>query len=112
MNSQATLYSLHLRPVGAAMDSADGISELEVIAQPAGPGRARKARFRQWEPVLDRICATLGFSPFHRKAMHRTLFAGLPADMIDRSNGHTRLFSSEELAALELNQAEELDSAA
>jgi hypothetical protein len=112
MESQSTLYSLQLRPVCAAADSAQGISELEVIAQPAGPGSVRKARFRQWEPIFDRICTILSSSPFQRKAMHRTLFAGLPARLIDRSNGSTRLFSAEELAALELNQVEELDSAA
>jgi hypothetical protein len=41
-------------------------------------------------------------SPFHRKAIQRTLAAGLDAHMINRETGDKHIFSSDELAALSL----------
>ncbi len=109
-----TQYSLQLRPVEPTTESRHGFSVLEVVAQPSGPGSVIKARFRQWEPIFDRICAFVSSSPFHRKAMHRTLSAGLPAHLIDRVTGGKHMFSQEQIAALRLNEEfdEEMDSAA
>lgn len=41
-------------------------------------------------------------SAFHRKAIQRTLAAGLAADLINRETGSKHIFTAEELAALSL----------
>ncbi len=112
MKTQKLLYSLQLRPVEMCSNSEHRVSELEIVALPAGSGSEIKARFRQWEPVFERICSILSSSPFHRKAMHRTLNAGLPAHLIDRATGSKHLFSQEEIAMLELDLGDTLDPAA
>ncbi len=112
MNDECTFYSLQLRPVEMSLGTKQSISELEVVALPAGPGKIRKARFRQWEPVFEHICSILSSSPFHRKVMRRTLEAGLATHLINRSTGNKHLFSQDEIATLELESAETLDTAA
>lgn len=113
MKQDTTLYSLQLRPIEPSTESDHGFSALEVVAQPSGPGSVIRARFRQWEPIFERICAFVSSSPFHRKAMHRTLRAGLPAHLIDRVTGGKHLFSQEQIAELCLDERdEEMDSAA
>jgi hypothetical protein len=110
MKKDTTLYSLQLRPIEPSAESRHGFSVLEVVAQPSGPGSIIRARFRQWEPIFDRICSFVSSSPFHRKAMHRTLSAGLPAHLIDRVTGGKHMFSQEQIAELHLD--EEMDPAA
>ena len=112
MKDECAFYSLQLRPVEMSLGSGNSVSEMEVVVHPAGPGGVQKARFRQWEPIFERICSLLSSSPFHRKAMRRTLEAGLPAHMINRTTGSNHLFSAAELAELELHTADAFDSAA
>ena len=114
MKQDTTLYSLQLRPIAPSSGSPQQFTALEVGAQPAGspsgsPGAIR-GRFRHWEPIFDRICAFVSSSPFHRKAMHRSLIAGLPTHLIDRATGGKQLFSREQIAELRLD--EEMDPAA
>lgn len=114
MKKETMQYSLQLRPVEMSSESRHGVSELEVIVFPAGSGKVMKARFRQWEPIFERICSIISSSPFHRKAMHRTLKAGLPTHLINRSTGDKHLFSQEQIAELnlELSASDELNPAA
>jgi hypothetical protein len=97
-------YSLQLRPVELSSQADHGVLEMEIVAQPDGPGQPICRRSRQWLPILDRICDFLSSSPFHRKAMHRTLRAGVPMDVLDRTNGAKLLFSAEEIAALAMDE--------
>jgi hypothetical protein len=99
-----TRYSLQLRPVELASHADDGVLEMEIVAQPDGPGQPICRRSRQWLPIFERICNFLSSSPFHRKAMHRTLRAGVPMDLLDRTNGAKLLFSAEEIAAFALDE--------
>jgi hypothetical protein len=114
MKQDTTLYSLQLRPIEPSSGSLQEFSALEVVAQPSGsasgsPGAIR-GLFPQWEPIFERICAFVSSSPFHRKAMHRSLRAGLPTHLIDRATGGKQLFSREQIAELRLDQ--EIDPAA
>ena len=100
-----TRYSLQLRPVELASHADHGVLEMEIVAQPDGPGQPIICRrSRHWLPIFERICNFLSSSPFHRKAMHRTLQAGVPMDVLDRTNGAKLLFSEEEIAALALDE--------
>lgn len=105
MNKETTLYSLQLRPVELSSQAEHGVLEMEIVAHPNGPGQPILRRSRQWLPIFDRVCNLLSSSPFHRKAMHRTLKAGVPMHFLDRSNGAKRLFSEEEIAALSLGES-------
>ena len=104
MIKKMTRYSLQLCPVELCSQSDHGVLEMEIVAQPDGPGQAIRTRSRQWLPIFDRICNFVSSSPFHRKAMHRTLKAGVPMHVLDRTNGAKLLFSEEEIAALALNE--------
>jgi hypothetical protein len=100
-----TRYSLQLRPVELCDLSDHGVLEMEIVAHPDGPGEAISTRSRQWLPIFDRICTFLSSSPFQRKAMHRTLKAGVPMHMLDRTNGEKVFFSEEEIAAFALDKS-------
>ncbi|HEY3990516.1 MAG TPA: hypothetical protein VGM02_14540 [Acidobacteriaceae bacterium] len=104
MANETTRYSLQMCPVELCSHSEDGVLEMEIVAQPQGPGEAIRTRSRQWLPIFERICTLLSSSPFHRKAMHRTLKAGVPMHVLDRTNGEKLLFSEEEIAALSLDK--------
>ncbi len=106
MQKESTFYSLQLRPIQLCSESSHGVSEVEVVAHPTGPGREMKGRFQQWEPIFERICSIMSSSPFHRKAMHRTIRAGLPTHFIDRATGSKHLFSREQIAELSLSSEE------
>jgi hypothetical protein len=99
-----TKYTLQLRFVG--IDSHSGHSALEVLAHPCEQGQPIHGRFLHWEPVLEKICSWVSTSAFHRKAIKRTLAAGLPADLINRETGGKHVFSAEEIARLSLTPAE------
>jgi hypothetical protein len=100
MTNETTRYSLQMRPVELCNQSEHGVLEMEIVAQPNGPGEAIRTRSRQWLPIFERLCTLLSSSPFHRKAMHRTLTAGVAMHVLDRTNGEKLLFSEEEIAAL------------
>ncbi len=100
MNTKTTRYSLQFRPIPVTQTTEDGSMELEIFAEPEGPGQPIRARARQWLPVFDRLCTLLSSSPFHRKAMHRTLQAGVPMQVVDRTDGSKLMFSAEQIAAL------------
>src|SRR5271155_5102512 len=69
-------YSLQLRLVtGLAGEPAgDGV---ELIAVPEGPGEPHRAHFDHWESLSHRLAAVASSTPFHLKAMYRTVHAGL-----------------------------------
>jgi hypothetical protein len=94
-----------MRPIELSTQSDCGVLEMEIVAQPNGPGEAIRTRSRQWLPIFERICTLLSSSPFHRKAMHRTLTAGVAMHVLDRTNGEKLLFSEEEIAALSLDNS-------
>jgi hypothetical protein len=100
-----TRYSLQLCPIELCNQSDDGVVEMEIVAQPEGPGEAIRTRSRQWLPIFERLCNLLSSSPFQRKAMHRTLKAGVAMHVLDRTNGAKRMFSAEEIAALALDES-------
>ena len=104
MKLNPTRYSLQFRPIALSQPSEDGVMELEIVAEPEGPGQAIRTRSRQWLPIFDRLCTLLSSSPFHRKAMQRTLDAGVPMHVLDRTNGAKLLFSEEQIAALSQDQ--------
>ena len=93
-------YTLQLRFVADTSDSAYVDHQLEILAHPTQAGQQFQGRFRLWEPVFDEICSMMRSSAFHRKAIHRTLAAGLAADLINRETGSKHIFTGEELAAL------------
>ena len=101
---QMTRYSLQLCPLELCSQSDDGVLEMEIVAQPEGPGLPIRTRSRQWLPIFDRICNFVSSSPFQRKAMHRTLKAGVAMHVLDRTNGAKLLFSEEDIAALALDE--------
>lgn len=101
---EMTRYSLQLRPVELSSQADHGVAEMEIVAQPEGPGQPICRRSRQWQPIFERICNFLSSSPFHRKAMHRTLEAGVAMHVLDRTNGAKLLFSEEEIAALAMDE--------
>jgi hypothetical protein len=104
MMNDMTRYSLQLRPVELCNQSDHGVLEMEIVAHPDGPGEAIRTRSRQWLPIFERICTFLSSSPFQRKAMHRTLKAGVPMHVLNRTNGEKLFFSEEEIAALALDE--------
>jgi hypothetical protein len=95
-------YALQLRFVGKSSDGAHQNSELDVLALPVKMGNTLHGRFRNWEPVFEDICLLMNSSAFNRKAVQRTLTAGLPADLIDRQTGQQYMFSAGALASLKL----------
>jgi hypothetical protein len=104
MPNETTRYSLQMRPLELCSESDHGVTEMEIVAQPDGPGDAIRTRSRQWLPIFERICTLLSSSPFQRKLMHRTLRAGVAMHLLDRTNGAKLLFSEEEIAALTLDK--------
>jgi hypothetical protein len=104
MIKNMTRYSLQLCPIELCSQSDHGVAEMEIVAQPDGPGQPIRTRSREWLPIFDRICNFVSSSPFHRKAMHRTLKAGVSMHMLDRTNGAKLFFSEEEIAALTLDE--------
>lgn len=105
MLKETTRYSLQFRPVELCNQSDHGVLEMEIVAHPDGPGQPILRRSRQWLPIFERICSLLSSSPFHRKAMQRTLLAGVPMHVLDRTNGEKLLFSEEEIAALAIEES-------
>jgi len=101
-------YTLQLRFVENSSD-AMGSSELEVLAHPAGMGQPIQGRFPHWEPIFEDICTLMRSSAFHRKAIQRTLAAGLAAHLINRETGDKHIFSEAELASLSLTPMGGLD---
>ena len=95
-------YTLQLRFVAATTDTSYLDHQLEILAQPTQMGQPFQGRFRLWEPVFEEICQMMSSSAFHRKAIQRTLAAGLAADLINRETGSKHIFTAEELAALSL----------
>src|SRR6201985_2588188 len=100
MSKETTRYSLQMCTVELCTQSDLGVAEMEIVAQPNGPGEAIRTRSRQWLPIFERLCTLLSSSPFHRKGTHRTLTAGVPMHVLDRTSGEKLLFSEEEIAAL------------
>ncbi len=97
----ATFYSLHLRLVKELPGNPAG-HWVELLALPEGPGEARRRHFEAWEPLSHRLSVVTSSTPFHLKAIYRTLHAGLTALLIDRSTGEPQVFSLHELEALGL----------
>ncbi len=95
-------YTLQLRFVADTSDSSYLDHQLEILAQPVQIGQPFQGRFRLWEPIFEEICSMMRSSAFHRKAIQRTLAAGLAADLINRETGSKHIFTAEELAALSL----------
>ena len=100
MNNEITRYSLQLLPIEMCQRSDDGVLELEIVAQPQGSGQPIRTRSRQWHPIFERVCSLVSSSPFQRKAMDRTLRAGVSMHMLNRTTGKVLFFSEEEIAAL------------
>jgi len=100
MAQDTTRYSLQFRPLEMCNQPEAGVLELEIVAQPDGPGLPISTRSRQWLPIFERLCSLVSSSPFQRKAMQRTLQAGVPMHVLDRSNGAKLYFTEEEIAAL------------
>jgi hypothetical protein len=100
-NKDAMFYSLQLRLVtDLPGDSAS--QGVELIAMPEGPGEPRRAHFEHWEPLSNRLSAVASSTPFHLKAMYRTMVAGLTASLIDRATGARLIFSLDQLKDLGL----------
>jgi hypothetical protein len=99
--TEAPMYSLQLRLVkGLAEDPAE--HKVELIAFPAGAGEPREAHFELWEPLSTRLSQVASSTPFHLKAIYRTLTAGLTASVIDRDTGAPLVFSLGQLKDLGL----------
>ena len=98
---EAPFYSLQLRLVKGLTDDPAG-HKVELIALPEGPGEPRRAHFEHWEPLSHRLTAVASSTPFHLKAMYRTLLAGLTASLIDRATGDRQIFSLHQLKDLGL----------
>jgi hypothetical protein len=98
---EAQMYSLQLRLVKGLADDPAG-HKVELIALPQGPGEARQPHFEQWEPLSDRLTSVTSSTPFHLKAIYRTLAAGLTASLIDRATGAPLIFSLGQLRDLGL----------
>src|ERR1700729_1912959 len=100
-NHEATFYSLQLRLVRDVPGDSAG-HKVELIALPEGPGEPRRAHFEHWEPLSHRLTAVASSTPFHLKAMYRTLLAGLTTSPIDRVTGDRLIFSVHQLKDLGL----------
>ena len=98
---EAKFYSLQLRLVGSNPGDPSG-QKVELIALPEGPGEPRRAHFEHWEPLSHRLSVVASSTPFHLKAMYRTLHAGLTASVIDRATGSRKIFSLSQLQELGL----------
>jgi hypothetical protein len=98
-NHEATFYSLQVRLVGGSDPAGQSV---ELIALPEGPGEPRRAHFEHWEPLSHRLSAVAKSTPFHLKAIYRTLLAGLTAPLIDRATGDRLIFSVHQLKDLGL----------
>jgi DNA mismatch repair protein MutH len=99
--TESPMYSLQLRLVkGLAGDPAG--QKVELIALPEGTGEPREAHFELWEPLSNRLSAVASHTPFHLKAIYRTLLAGLTAPLIDRATGAPLFFSIHQLKDLGL----------
>ena len=102
MNEKDTMfYSLQLRLVKDLPDDSAS-SKVELIALPEGPGEPRRAHFEHWERLSAHLSAVASSTPFHLKAMYRTLLAGLTASLIDRATGDRLIFSVHQLKDLGL----------
>ena len=100
-NKDAMFYSLQLRLVqDPPGDSA--CQRVELIALPEGPGEPRRAHFEHWERLSAHLSAVASSTPFHLKAMYRTMSAGLTASLIDRATGARQIFSLDQLKDLGL----------
>ncbi len=100
-NDDATLYSLQLRLVKETPGEHAG-QRVELTALPEGPGEPHQAHFDHWDLLSQRLSAVTSNTPFHLKAMYRTLHAGLTASFIDRATGARRTFSLTQLRELGL----------
>jgi hypothetical protein len=97
--TEAPKYSLQLRLVKSlAGDPAQ--HQVELIALPAGPGDSPEPHFEHWELLSNRLTTVASSSPFHLKAIYRTLVAGLTASVIDRDTGAPLFFSLRQLQDL------------
>ncbi len=101
MMEKIVQYTLQLR-----VDTTNSVSELEILAHPDATGQPFRGSFKHWEPMFESICAWVSSSAFHRKAIQRTLTAGLPAFLINRETGDKHMFSEEEVATLGLKPHE------
>jgi hypothetical protein len=103
MKSDAS-YHLQLRLIGDVTGIQDDVCQLEVVAKPEDAGPAFCGQFSHWNPVLDEICTFMHSSPFNRKAIQRTLSAGLAADLINRETGKKFGFGPAVIQSLHLKQ--------
>jgi hypothetical protein len=96
---EAPKYSLQLRLVKG---SGEDLSEhkVELTALPEGPGEFPQPHFELWEPLSTRLSTIASSSPFHLKAIYRTLSAGLTTSLINRDTGAKLFFSLSELKDL------------
>jgi hypothetical protein len=98
-DNDGNFYSLQLRLVKGLPGDPAG-HRVELIALPEGPGEPHRAHFEHWESLSHRLTAVASSTPFHLKAMYRTVQAGLTASLIDRSTGARQVFSFNQLKAL------------
>ena len=98
-DKDGSFYSLQLRLVQGLPGEPAG-HRLELIALPEGPGEPHLAHFEHWESLSHRLTAVASSTPFHLKAMYRTVHAGLTASLIDRATGARQVFSFNQLKAL------------
>ncbi len=98
-------YTVQLKFTEVPQGRSSSESLLQVLAYPATAGPLLSGNFQQWQPVLDVLCSAISPSDFNRKAIQRTISAGLTADLIDRTTGRKYLFASEFLTSLRLTPA-------
>jgi hypothetical protein len=98
-DNDGNFYSLQLRLVKGLPGDPAG-HRVELIALPEGPGEPHRVHFEHWESLSHRLAAVASSTPFHLKAMYRTVHAGLTASLIDRSTGARQVFSFNQLKAL------------
>src|ERR1700761_7121719 len=99
--NEAPMYSLQLRLV-EALAGDTGPHRIELTPLPEAPGEPSQPHFEQWEPLSDRLSLVTRSTPFHLKAIYRTLVAGLTASLIDRKTGAPLIFSHGQLKELGL----------
>jgi hypothetical protein len=95
-------YTVRIKFTGSAAEILLCNSPLHVLASSAGSGPSLSGSFLQWRPILEALCSFGNASPFNRKAIERTISAGLTADLIDRATGRKSLFTAEALSSLRL----------
>jgi len=98
-DNDGNFYSLQLRLVKGLPGDPTG-DRVELLALPEGPGEPHRAHFEHWESLSHRLTAVASSTPFHLKAMYRTVQAGLTACLIDRATGARQVFSLNQLKAL------------